>query len=171
MHRARNLPLVPVSVLCKLQDKKTILYLRKITKKINFVLQKNWKQLPVAKKIFVVRYSRYEIENLVVRYGMRSQEFPEEFVDTPSQYQISYWNEIENDDTNNRKYDRKVAQVRDSKIEQIFYPLAETRDISYWILNRLRYFLYRLQTFLQALLFFLNNKGNAIIFIHLFLIV
>ena len=62
---------------------------------------------------------------------MRSQEFPEEFVDTPSQYQISYWNEIENDDTNNRKYDRKVAQVRDSKIEQIFYPLAETRDISY----------------------------------------
>lgn len=112
---------------------------------------------PIIKQLFVIRHSRYKIEDLIVGHGMRPEDLPRELIDAPGENQVSDRNEIEHDRADNRQDHRHVAQVRDREVEEILHSFAQAGYVADRVLNGLRDLLDRLQTLLQALLLLLKK--------------
>lgn len=122
------------------------------------IQKKKKKNGPVIEKLLVVGHSGYEVEELVVRDRVGSDDLPREFVHAPRQDEVSKGDEVEDNGAQDGQDHGQVTEVRDSEVEKILHPLAEARYVTDRVLHGLGHLLDRLQPLLQTFLLFLEKR-------------
>src|SRR5687767_7387663 len=81
------------------------------------ILKERTTSVRTTYNLLVVRYSREEIEQLVVRYGVRPDQFTTELGQSPKHGEISQWQEVEEDRDHEQRNDSQPRQIRHGEVE------------------------------------------------------